>query len=219
MREYLKECKNCNISFTINSRNEASRKSKNKNYTNYFCSKECNYVFKRTKIKIKCSNCNKVTKKLPNQIKKSKSGNIFCSRSCSVTYNNKNKTKGSRRSKLETWIEKEVTRLYPNLIIDYNKKDVIGSELDIYIPSLKLAFELNGIFHYEPIYGEEKLNQIKYNDNSKLEKCQKLGISLCVIDTSQQKHFKEKNSQKYLGIITQIISQTMSLFPNEPRGG
>jgi len=45
--------------------------------------------------------------------------------------------------------------LYPDLVIHFNKKDAINSELDIYIPSLKLAFELNGIFHYEPIFGKE----------------------------------------------------------------
>ena len=80
--------------------------------------------------------------------------------SCAATYNNKNKTHGTRRSKLECFIEKKLSELYPDLTIHYNQKDTINSELDIYIPSFKLAFELNGIFHYEPIYGEEKLNQI-----------------------------------------------------------
>lgn len=72
---------------------------------------------------------------------------------------------------------------------------------------MKLAFELNGMFHYEPIFGEVKLNQILENNNNKFQSCQKHNISLCYIDTSQQKYFKPKSSQKYLDIITTIINQ------------
>ena len=86
--------------------------------------------------------------------------NNFCSRSCSATFNNKNKTYGTRRSKLEVFLEKELIKLYPDLLFHFNRKDTINSELDIYIPSLKLAFELNGIFHYEPIYGDNKLSPL-----------------------------------------------------------
>jgi hypothetical protein len=82
--------------------------------------------------------------------------------------------------------------------------------LDIYLPSLKLAFELNGIFHYEPIYGTEKLNQIQNNDNKKFKLCYKNEISLCIIDVSQQKYFKAQTSKKYLNIITTIINQNLA---------
>jgi hypothetical protein len=84
------------------------------------------------------------------------------------------------------------------------------SELDIYIPSLKLAFELNGIFHYEPIFGNEKLNKIQKNDNNKFLKCQEKNISLCIIDTSSQKYFKEQTSKKILDIIINIINQHLA---------
>jgi mannose-6-phosphate isomerase-like protein (cupin superfamily) len=40
----------------------------------------------------------------------------------------------------EIWLEDEITKLYSNLQIDFNKKDTIGSELDIFIPSLNIAF-------------------------------------------------------------------------------
>ena len=119
-----------------------------------------------TKV-VNCKNCNIEIVKHLSDIK-SKSGNSFCSRSCSATYNNKNKKFGTRRSKLENWIENELKKKYDFKII-FNGKEAVNSELDIYIPSLKLAFELNGIFHYEPIYGEDKLNKVKNNDGRKYQ--------------------------------------------------
>jgi hypothetical protein len=95
--------------------------------------------------------------------------------------------------------------------MDFNRKEAIGSELDIHIPSLNLAFELNGIFHYEPIYGEDKLQKIEENDISKSKACHDAKIDLCVIDTSGQKYFKPKTSEKYLNIITNIINKRTML--------
>ena len=116
-----------------------------------FCSNKCKFNSNITQELVKCKNCNTEFNKLPNQIQNSK--NHFCSRSCSAIYNNTHKSTGTRRSKLEAYIEQQLTILFPNLLIDFNKKDAINSELDIYIPSLNLAFELNGIYHYEPVHG------------------------------------------------------------------
>lgn len=176
-----------------------------------YCSTQCANLAQKNKEKIKCSNCNSVFEKTPSQIKKSKSGNHFCSKSCAATFNNKNKTYGTRRSKLENWLENQLNELYPELEILFNNKEAIGSELDIYIPSLNLAFELNGIFHYEPIYGNNKLEQIQENDQSKSKACHDAKIDLCVIDVSQQKYFKEKTSKKYLDIINNVVNQRIML--------
>lgn len=174
-----------------------------------FCSIKCSNDSKRTKIDVICSNCGEPFKKSQFESSKSKSGNHFCSSSCAATYNNTHKTKGNRRSKLEIYLEKKLKACYPELKMDFNKSDAINSELDIYIPSLKLAFVLNGIFHYEPIFGQDKLNEIKNNDNRKLQACVEREIEFCIIDTSRQKYFKEESSQKFLTIITTIINKKL----------
>lgn len=201
---YTKTCQICQKSYSVSSRNEASRK--NKGIINTFCSRTCfNLHQSNLKIDVSCQHCGTLFKRVKSQFLKFR--NHFCSKSCSATFTNTHKIKGTVRSKLEQWLETKLVELYPALLIQFNKKDTIGSELDIYIPSLKLAFELNGIFHYEPIFGANKLQQIQFNDTNKFQKCQELGISLCIIDTSSQKYFKEQTSKKFLDIIVSVISQ------------
>jgi hypothetical protein len=110
---------------------------------------------------------------------------------------------------LEIYLEEQLTILYPNLIIDYNKTNAIEAELDIYIPSLNVAFELNGPFHYEPIFGLDKLNKTQSNDQNKFKLCIEHKIDLCVIDTSTHRYFKEKYTKKYLDIINNIIKERL----------
>lgn len=170
-----------------------------------FCSQQCNAAFKKQErnVKATCAYCNKSIFKLLNQSLKYK--NHFCSSSCNASYQNKNKIKGTRRSKLEVFLEQKLSELRPNLKVLYSDKTTIGSELDIYIPSLKLAFEIQGIFHYEPIFGQEKLEQIQKNDLEKQTKCEQFGITLIPIDTQLQKRFTEKSSMKYLEEILKYL--------------
>lgn len=174
-----------------------------------FCCHKCSTEFSRSAQELTCPVCNREFKRLLNQIKKSKSGISFCSRSCAATYNNQHKTTGTRVSKLELWLQEKLTEFYPNLEILFNQKDTIESELDIYIPSLKLAFELNGIFHYEPIFGDKKFGQIQNNDQRKFAACSEHNISLCIIDVSKQVYFIEKTSMQFLDIIKNIIEQNL----------
>ncbi|MFA5754558.1 MAG: hypothetical protein WC905_04395 [Patescibacteria group bacterium] len=169
------------------------------------CSRECRDKMQITSKKVKCEQCGKSIERDPCQLRKCK--HVFCSRVCSGIYTAAHKTTGCNRSKLEIWLEEQLTILYPNLNIIYNDTKAIKAELDVYIPSLKLAFELNGIFHYEPIFGGDRLLKTQNKDQQKFKLCHDNNISLCVIDTTQQKQFKIITSQKFLDIITNIINQ------------
>lgn len=205
------ECEGCHTTFYSTKRRiQSVLKHPDQNglsYCNQRCFQQHRHEWSK-KLYVVCKQCQTQIQKLPWEIKLSKYS--FCSKSCSATYWNYHKTWGYKRSKLETWIESELSKIYPTLEIHYNQTDAINSELDIYIPSLKLAFELNGIFHYEPIYGQHKLEQKQSNDTRKFQKCIEKSIGLCVIDTTSMIHFKLEKAKKFLSIIQSIIDKEMT---------
>jgi hypothetical protein len=176
-------------------------------YKGHFCSNACSVKSRDVRKEVECKQCNK--KFLKKRCYLIKSPISFCSSSCAATYSNTHKTHGCRRSKLEVYFEQILPNKYPSLEFHFNRKDAIFSELDIYIPNLKLAFELNGIFHYEPIYGLNKLDQIQNNDHRKFQACLEKNIELCIIDTSSLTYFKPEKAQKYLDIIVNIINSKL----------
>ena len=117
-------CKQCKNNFEIDKRFYKNKKKRN-GIGSEFCSTNCRGKFRsvnHTKV-VNCKNCDiEIVRHLSDL--RSKSGNSFCSNSCSATYNNKNKKKGTRRSKLEVWIENELKTKYDFDII-FNGKEAV----------------------------------------------------------------------------------------------
>lgn len=205
-------CKNCNKTFFKTKHDIQISINytiiRNYKYTTDFCSNKCQRIYSEPPIFVVCEHCSKSFKKKQAEINKTKHN--FCCLSCAAKYNNAHKTKGTRISKLEKWLQIQLPLKYPNLEFHFNKIDTINAELDIYIPSLSLAFELNGIFHYEPIYGQEKLDKTQNNDQRKYQACIEKNIELCIIDNSSMKNFKPIKAQKFLDIINNIINLKIS---------
>jgi len=200
-------CKHCHQTFTRTKRRIAIILLGGR--SGDFCSTRCcNQHHSNPPIETTCDQCGQLFTKRPNEIKNT--SHNFCCQSCAAFYGNAHKTKGTCVSKLEGWLSKKLPELYPNLEFHFNRKDTINSELDIYIPPLHLAFELNGPFHYEPIFGIEKLKSVQINDHRKMLACAEHSIELCVIDVSHQKYFKEQTSMKFLAIIQNIIDKRLS---------
>lgn len=209
-------CHFCDCIFEIEKRKLLKDFFPGKRRKKKFCSKTCQYNSAKTKTYVECKNCKKEFKKTPSQIKKHP--NNFCSHSCSATFNNKNKKFGLRRSKMEILLEEVIIANFADVIYLVNDKSVIGSELDFYFPDLRFAIELNGIFHYEPIYGEKKFEQIKNNDQQKMIRCYEQGIELCVIDISSITYLSKKVIERYKTLFIEILKK-VSLRKLEPQTG
>lgn len=168
-----------------------------------FCSRNCVSLSERKREIVSCKECNRLFEKTPFEIKKS--SNHFCGHSCHCTYLNRHKKFGIRRSKLEHFIENQINKDFPNLCILYNDRTTLGLELDVYVPSLALAIEFNGVFHYQPIFGVEKLNKIRNNDFKRKVLCKNLDITLHSIDISSIKHFNNSLGFEIYEIVRNII--------------
>lgn len=171
-----------------------------------FCSNDCNNKF-RTKqlVERNCSFCGEIVLKHEHELKQSSSKLYFCNRSCSCSYKNIHKKSGFRFSKIEKYIRNMIEIDFPNLNIIYNDRKTIKLELDILIPSIYLAFELNGITHYQPIFGEDKFSRIKENDYKKISLCCERGITLHQIDISHINHFNGKDGLNIYNFIKEKI--------------
>ncbi len=200
----LVDCENCGTQTT---KSNGRYNQSIKNGWNFFCSIKCRYVFQEKGKEFPCAWCLKTIRKTPAQIRQTKS-NVFCTKSCAARYNNRHKHSGTRRSKLECYLEKQLKLNFPNLDFLCNTKKTIGFELDFYFPELKLAVEINGFLHYKPIYGSEKLERIQEIDREKANKCSQLNIKLCVVDVSCEPHLTQKIKEKHWRTIKQLVAST-----------
>ena len=170
-------------------------------YKNYkkqhnFCSTKCSAIFfnrPRKKIKIikppkekkivKCKYCGNDTL-----------NKYYCNGTC--RNNDQNKYKNGSKSYAEKILCSKIKSNFPNWnIIENDRLTLNGLELDVYIPHLKLAIEWNGIYHIEPIRGNDALQKIIGKDNKKQKLCKELGITLLTIsDRTSHKKFIEETT-------------------------
>lgn len=81
----METCNYCHTKFDCDNR----KKNYNlKNGYKLFCSYDCYSKSRDTRIECECCTCGKKILRRPTQIKKSKTGNVYCSASCAVTKNN-----------------------------------------------------------------------------------------------------------------------------------
>jgi len=204
------KCEGCGKIFYKTKKYIKLASNKNRNEAARFCSSECYEKQVPNNLqRMKCGWCGKDIIKKGSDVKKSKSGNCFCSISCCVKFNNHNNPTGTTVSNLEKFIRAKLLNDFPNLLMLFNSKSEIGFELDIFAPSVKIAFELNGIHHYKPIHGDDKLKRIRELDELRREACLSKGIDLVIIDTSCQNEFDEESSHEFYSIINNKLHEAV----------
>lgn len=104
---------------------------------------------------------------------------------------------GTLSSKGELEIVDFLKEHLPNIIIEQrNKKILHGKELDIYIPSLKIAIEYDGLRWHSELYNKNKRAHIE-----KTLKCLEQGILLIHIFEDEWAHKSEIVKSKILNIL------------------
>ena len=193
-------CLGCGVSF-LKKLHEIER------YPNHYCSRSCAHIAKNKQQEVSCFVCLKSFMKQLNQIKDKP--RHCCSQECAKLLRKYHKDWGSKRSKLEIELEAVLVNTY-NFEILFNKSRIVY-ELDLDIPILNLAFELNGVFHYKAIYGEKKLLQVQKTDREKLEKSYEMNFDLIVINVSEDNGSKKKRNQRILEVIAMINSRILEM--------
>lgn len=178
-------CQSCNKSFEVSDWSFRYHNNGYKNHGKVVDISLCRSCKKGGRVSVSCALCQKKFDKDKNQVAKTK--NNFCGKSCSAKYNNAHRKTGIRRSKAESYLEQLL--ITAGHTVKCNRRDLIpsGLEVDLYLPELNIAIELNGPVHYQPIYGQEKFNSIVSNDAKKAAELRDAGIHLYIIDVSQSR--------------------------------
>jgi len=157
----------------------------------------------KPKVEFICPVCGKVLMVTENEFKKRK----YCSGTCRNKINNK-KIFGVR-SKAEIYLEERLKNGFPNLIMMFNDREVLnGKELDVYIPSLNLAIEWNGIYHYKKIRDDGFFEKTTNKDKQKIDECVELGIELYIVkDLTSGKKFIKEETEKIIKFVKQKIQE------------
>lgn len=82
-----------------------------------------------------------------------------------------------------------------------------GMELDVYIPTRKIAFEFNGIFWHSELCGKDN----NYHIN-KTEACSRQGVKLIHISENDWKYNNESTKRKVLNYLNVNITQPIELY-------
>lgn len=210
MQLYIMErkCTNCGKNFIVDAKKKYEHTVLYPNSKHIFCNNHCYSLYKaKQRINLICFWCKKQFSRTKSEIKnKSRtSGKSFCSHSCAMFYNN-TQIRKSCRSKCEKMLYDLLSNKYPNLEILKNDKIVLnGFEIDIFMPKLNLGIEWNGIVHFKPIYGLDRLNKIQERDAKKQKIANDKGINLIVIpDLVSTKQKVHEAFAKICGIIDQL---------------
>jgi len=97
-----------------------------------------------------------------------------------------------------------------NFHVDYMVKNQ-NLQIDLHIPNMNVAIEVDGPSHFTPIWGEDALRLSQQADAEKDGLL--LGMGLCVIRVQQTKEISEKFKRDTLSRLLEVLQKIEKKFP------
>ncbi len=151
-----------------------------------------NYINSKTPVKVKCIFCNKYFEDSYMNIRQRAGKCVYCSKI------------GKRSSVFENELLSFIKSITNKEIILNNRSIIKPKELDIYIPSLNLAIEFDGLYWHSEANNIDKLYHL-----NKTSECEKKGIKLIHIFEDEWVYKKE--------IVKQRLKQILKYNKNKIR--
>lgn len=117
-------------------------------------------------------------------------------------------------SKLEKFILESL--ITDGFKVDFHKEQMLSNtklQIDLFLPKLNVAIEVDGPSHYEPVWGEDALKRNKSYDNKKTGLI--LGKGLVLIRLKQTKDFSPSRARVLYDQTKDILDQIQNGFPDK----
>jgi len=117
-------------------------------------------------------------------------------------------------SKLETFLFNNL--LSDGFRVDFHKEQSLLNtklQIDLFLPTLNVAIEVDGLSHFEPVWGEDALKRNKGYDNKKTGLI--LGKGLVLIRVVQKKDFSKARASVIYKELKAILDGIKQQFPDK----
>lgn len=117
-------------------------------------------------------------------------------------------------SKLEKYLLNEL--LKDNYKVDFHKEQTLLNtklQIDLFLPTLNIAIEVDGPSHFEPVWGQNALDRNKKYDNKKTGLL--LGRGCVIIRIKQTSDFSKARASIIYSQLKQEIKKIQQKFPTD----
>jgi very-short-patch-repair endonuclease len=117
-------------------------------------------------------------------------------------------------SKLESFLLKSL--ISDGFRVDFHKEQTLSNtrlQIDLFMPTLNIAIEVDGVSHFEPVWGEDALKRNKGYDNKKTGLI--LGKGLVLIRVIQKKDFSKARAKVIYSELKEAIDNIKNKFPDK----
>lgn len=119
-----------------------------------------------------------------------------------------------RGSKLEIYLFNKL--IEDGYKVDFHKEQSLLNtklQIDLFLPKLNVAIEVDGLSHFEPVWGQDALKRNQGYDNRKTGLI--LGKGLVLIRVVQKRDFSKSRAQKIYEELVSVLETIQQKFPEK----